>query len=836
MRGMLMLALLSVLSLACYSDGMILPPHHEDPYPVVLNHYVNITVNDTYARFYVDQEFINEGPADIQGTYTFPVPSGSIRNFQIIAGGKTIEGKLLGKEEARNLYRQYVTERGDASLLEYSGLDAFTASVYLKRGETVRVQISYEQVISESAGTYSVFYPLSPERYSTRPIDPVDIRLEIYAAGKIGFIISPTHNISVSRLSNSSAVVSYYSKEIPDRDFQVFYGVTQRDYDVKAIASKNGGEDGYFMLFVYPSPADAKAVPKDIIYVIDTSGSMQGTKLEQAKKALSYGLGSLNAGDRFSIISFSDTTGQFSGKLESSGSIASAQKFVDGLDASGTTDIQAPLELAASQFSNDSREHIVVLLTDGEDTTGHTTRSVLDSIKGCDCRIFPFGVGTQVDFELLDRLANDKGDGMPVYIRSDAELEGTLSAFYDKISKPLLHNVNISIQGDGIKSYDIYPKMISDVFYGGQIAIAGKYSGSGTGTVTVSGMAEGEEKSFDYQVAFPENDSNPFVERTWAVRKVGYLLDTIALEGETEELRTEVTFLATKYGIPSPYTSYVAAGQNGEVSKRSLGIEDAAGGWGALGNSMTASASYRSSDAYSYAPPETKDIGDKTFVSVGGVWRDTSCGNSIDQTVSFGSSDYSSLLSDDILAHYLSVGQSVLVCYKKSILVVPGANIPQPPSAGANENAPAASVPMFGNAAGAAGASTGSSSGGSPPGALSQILPLIVLFIFCIGVVVAIIIGRPQEQRTAESEGEAQLYKTLSSDTRIDILKILEDGEGGRTPSFLSERLGKSKATISEHLEKLVEAKLVEKEEAEGRKWVFYKLTPRGKSVIRKGG
>ncbi|MFH1448447.1 MAG: VIT domain-containing protein, partial [Candidatus Micrarchaeota archaeon] len=364
MRMFVLVALVAILALTVHSDGMIMPREPEEPYPLILNHYVDITIDDTYGSFSVDQEFVNNGPRDIQGVYMFPLPFGSIKNFQMVVDGRVIEGKLLDKDEARDLYHRYVLERKEVSLLEYVGKDMFTASVLLKRGEKVRIQISYDQVIEQSSGIYSVFYPLSTERYTTKPIDPVDIKLRIKAAGDIGFVLSPTHDIETTRVSQKEIVVTYYSKEIPDRDFQVFYGVTERDYDVKVLSNKNGEEDGYFMLFVYPSNQDMDVVEKDVVYAIDVSGSMSGIKIEQAKRALKYGLGQLGEGDRFSIITFSSNTETYKEGLVGSSQVSDAKDFVDGLEAMGATNIEDPLVLASGVFRDDGRMHIVVLLTD----------------------------------------------------------------------------------------------------------------------------------------------------------------------------------------------------------------------------------------------------------------------------------------------------------------------------------------------------------------------------------------------------------------------------------------------------------------------------------------
>ncbi len=821
------------------ADGFIMPPHPDEPYPLILNHYVKIDINGEYAVTHVDQEFKNEGYRDIEGTYMFPVPAGGVRDFALIIDGKVYEGRMLGKEEAKKLYQEYAVARKEASLLEYVGRDMFQSSVVLPHGKTVRVQITYEQIIPESGGVSSLMYPLSTERYTTKPIDPVDIKVNITVSGKLGFIISPTHNVTVTRSGTGSAYITYYSKEIPDKDFQLYYGITEREYDVKVLASKRDGE-GYFMLFVYPSIADAPASPKDIVFVIDTSYSMYGTKLAQAKKALIYSLEHLGENDRFNIISFSTTSRSFSGVLKDTASVGSGKTFVNNLEAEGATNIYDPLLEAVGQFSDNARPHIVVLLTDGEDTTGHTRDMIVNELraqdllgknKGGKWKIFPFGVGADIDFELLDKLANDFGDGIPTYIRTDAELEMTLTSFYNRISRPLLTDVSLTIESgwlfSGFGAYDTYPKKSPDIFFGTQLLFAGRYNGSGSANVILTGKLAGVEKRFVYEVNFPSEGSNYFVERTWALRKVGFLLDQIALEGETPALKEEVTALANRYGIPSPYTSYIVTSEKGEIMQRNIPLADATGGWGApAAESYIAGAMYKqvgSEGGGTYHAGETKTISDKTFVSVNGVWKDASCATeTATQNVEFGSSEYLALTNNEQTAQYLSAGESVFVCPDSSTAirvtpmlagVAPPTTPPtqpptQPPTTPPTEPATPSRSWLL----------------ALIPGVFVALLAIFIVFF---------IITRPK-MHEEEEESPAETYKALSSSTRLGILNELQEGD--RTPTDLSARLRKSKATIAEHLDKLVDADLVEKIERDGRKWVFYKLTSKGKSAIRKGG
>ncbi|MEW6329056.1 MAG: VIT domain-containing protein [Candidatus Micrarchaeota archaeon] len=822
------------------ADGFIMPPHPDEPYPLILNHYVTIDISGEYAVTHVEQEFKNDGYRDIEGTYVFPVPAGGVRDFALVVDGKVYEGRMLGKEDAKRIYQEYAVARKEASLLEYVGRDMFQSSVVLPRGKTVRVQITYEQIIPESGGVSSLMYPLSTERYTTKPIDPVDIKVNLTVSGKLGFIISPTHNVTVTRSGEGSARITYYSKEIPDKDFQLYYGITEREYDVKVLASKRENE-GYFMLFVYPSLADAPASPKDIVFVIDTSYSMYGTKLEQAKKALTYSLEHLGENDKFNIISFSTTTRAFSSTLKDAASVESGKAFVNDLEAEGATNIYDPLLEAVGQFSDNGRPHIIVLLTDGEDTTGHTRDMIVNELKkkGGSWKIFPFGVGADIDFELLDKLANDFGDGIPTYIRTDAELETTLTSFYNRISRPLLTDVSLTIERGWVfqfadthlVAYDIYPKKSPDIFFGTQLLFAGGYNGSGSANVILTGKLAGVEKRFVYEVNFPSEGSNYFVERTWALRKVGFLLDQIALEGETPELKEEVTALANRYGIPSPYTSYIVTSEKGEIMQRNIPLADATGGWGApAAESYIAGAMYKqvgSEGGGTYHAGETKTIADKTFVSVDGVWKDASCAtHTPTQTVGFGSSDYLALTNNEQTAQYLSAGESVFVCPDPSTAIRV-----TPALAGASTTPPTTQPPTTQPPT-----QPPSTPPTEPTPSRSWLFILLPgVFIALLAIFIVFIITRPKAHAPEEEEEHpAETYKALSSSTRLGILSELQEGD--RTPTDLSARLRKSKATIVEHLDKLVDARMVEKVERDGRKWVFYKLTSKGKSAIRKGG
>ncbi len=803
-----------------FADGMIIPPEPTDPYPLILNHYVTVDINDSIAKVRVEQEFENNGWRDVQGTYVFPVPEGGVRNFMLKLNGKTFEGKTMAADEAKQLYQQYALQRKEASLLEYTGKETFAASVVLPRNEKVKVVIEYEQILKESGGVQHFFYPLSTERYTTKPIDPVNITINIASSGKIGFISSPTHKMNTIRIGDDRAIVSYYSVEIPDKDFQLFYGITDRNYDVKMLAHKAiGSEEGYFLLFVYPSvnKDEVQPTPKDVVFVIDTSGSMSGQKITQAKNALKFVLKRLDGKDSFNIISFSEKVKPFASGLKDadSANLAQAEYFVDSLEATSSTDIRAALEEAKKQLKPTSgRVQIVVFLTDGMDTAGNSQEDILNSFRGASGKLFPFGVGADVDFELLDRLANEYGDGIPTYIVTDAELEATLTTFFTRITHPLLIDAGLAIAANAstVSTSDILPKRIPDVFLGSQVVLAGKYRGSGNAIINLSGKVGGSFEATSYSLNFPSSNSNPFVERMWAVKRVGFLLDEIALEGEKSEWVDEVKALANKYGIPSPYTSYIVITEKGEQKSRDVGVQDFITGVPTAAAPFAASAAYQASETASAATAsQAKTIEGKTFVNVGGTWKDTACGEKAGETVEFGSARYLELLQDDELARYLSAGTDVFVCTQgKTIQVTLGTGEITIPKT--NITLPPITLP-------------GSS---EPPPTQIQIPWELVIGLIIAALVAYVIVSLT---RVGWGQGDAETHRVLSSDTRIEILRELNRGE--RTPSFLSARLKKSSPTIVEHLGKLADAQMIEKIEQPGKKYVFYRLTSKGKTFLR---
>lgn len=531
-------------------------------------HHVNVKIDGQIATTSVDQDFYNPNPQRLEGTYLFPIPKGAqIDKFAMEIGGKQVEAELLSADKARGIYEDIVRRLKDPALLEYAGRDVFKVRVFpIEPNSHKRITLSYSQVLSSGAGLVSYVYPLNTEKFSAKPIQNVSVKVELENKRSLKTIYSPSHAVEVKRTGANKATVSFEAANVqPDTDFALYFAPEQDDVGLNLLTYKKPGEDGYFLLLASPG-MDAKGrqvVLKDVVFVLDTSGSMAGKKIQQARKALEFCVDNLNDGDHFELLRFSTEVEPLFDHLvdASPNNRTKAQDFIKDLRANGSTAIDDALHKALSLRPADStRPFVIIFLTDGMPTIGVTDEDqILANVRQNDSgrtRIFCFGIGTDVNTHLLDKLT-EQSRGYSQYVLPDEDLEVKVSSFFAKIKEPVLANPTLNFTG-GIRAMKLYPKALPDLFKGEQLVLAGRYSGKGNSAVTIEGMVNGATRKYSYEVTFPEESSDhEFIPRLWATRRVGNLLDEIRLQGENAELRDEVTELARKYGIVTPYTAYL---------------------------------------------------------------------------------------------------------------------------------------------------------------------------------------------------------------------------------------------------------------------------------------
>lgn len=528
---------------------------------------LDISITDGAAVTNVEQVFRNVSPHRVEGMYLFPLEAeAAISQFSMRINGQEVQGELLDVNEARRVYESIVSRTQDPALLEYLGTRMFRARIFpIEPRSEAKVKLSYAQVLRTDNGLVRYRHPLGAGRSASGVIGELSVLVRIESGTPIKSVFSTTHNVAVQRSSDHKASASYEGAgEICDRNFDLYYSLANKDFGLTVLTHRLGGEDGFFLARIVPpfNVADDEVVAKDITFVIDTSGSMAGEKIEQARKALTFCLDSLNRKDRFNVISFSHEPVAFRDAPvgASSDNVAEAKKLVGGLRASGGTNINDALQRAIPSMSADNgRPHFVVFITDGLPTVGITdppeilrnvTRKTADGT-----RLFAFGVGYDVNSDFLDLLA-EQNRGAREYVLPGEDLEIKLSSFYRKVADPVLADVELSF--GGLRVYDLYPQKLGDLFAGGELVVAGRYSGDGLKAVELRGIRAGKGAKFVEETNFPSlNKDHDFLPRLWATRKIGFLLDQIRLHGEDKELKDTVIDLATRYGIVTPYTAYL---------------------------------------------------------------------------------------------------------------------------------------------------------------------------------------------------------------------------------------------------------------------------------------
>ena len=583
---------------------------------------------DQVAQVQVSQTFVNTGSQPMEVSFVFPLPyDGAVERMTLMIDGREYPARLLGAKEARRMYEEIVRKNRDPALLEWMGTGLFRTSVFpVPAGASRTVSLRYSQLCRKQEELTDFLFPLSTAKYTSEAVEKVSIHATIESQEEIKNVYSPSHAIEIKRPDEHHATVTLTAKnEVPSGDFRLLYDVGKGKLSMRVLSYRpDPREDGYFLLLASPEiKADAsgsasaasgdvpllassseqkartpKPQAKTVIFVIDRSGSMAGKKIEQVRAALKYVLNNLHQGDLFNIVAYDDQVEAFRPELQrfNEKTREAALGFVEGLYAGGSTDIDAAVRVALAQIRDPKQPSYVIFLTDGIPTSGETNemRIVANAkeLNKLHARIFAFGVGYDLNSRLLDKLVRENY-GQSEYVRPNENLEDRVSKLYNRIESPVLTGVRLQFVFDAIKTAEgdpinrVYPKDSFDLFAGEQLVVVGRYRKSGTAKVIVQGSV-GE---FPQKFAFPAtlvdksgDDGLAFIEKLWAVRRVGEILDQLDLNGHNSELVKELIDLATQHGILTPYTSFMA-NENTDIHDLAVNEGRAASRLSALGQS-----------------------------------------------------------------------------------------------------------------------------------------------------------------------------------------------------------------------------------------------------------
>lgn len=678
-----LLALLLIPSPA-RADGIIIPEPPivcdtcPEPFPIAqLNirfHRVDVTIEDQIAVTRVDQVFHNPNSYTVEGTYIFPLPKdAAVTDFKLWIDGQPVDGQVLSAEEARRKYEEIVRKMIDPALLEYADQGAVQARIFpIDPDGERRIELEYTQALVAENGLVRYSYPLNTEKFSRTPLENVAINLDVSASVPLRAMYSPTHDIAVSRESETHFRAGYEASDVlPDKDFVLYYSLGETEaFHLLSYRDPTDLVDpqGFFLLLLAPRPdAELEALPKDVLLVLDRSGSMEGEKYLQAQDALRFILEHLNPEDRFNVITFSTDVETYASRLVPASGAQDAIDWVQRSSPLGSTDINRAL-LEAAALADRERPTYVIFLTDGLPTEGEVdSQRILDNLESAapsNLRLFSFGVGFDVDTFLLDLLA-DSHHGDSTYVVPGERIDETVSAFYAKVSTPVLTDLNLDFEG--VRVFDTYPEPLPDLFVGSQIVVVGRYSQGGVGDALLTGVVNGRTETFRFpEQVFVSGDGaargSEAIPRLWATRKIGHLLNQIRLHGPNQETIDQIVRLSIRYGIVTPYTSYLVtepmalgAEEQDRIARQQFEAMEEAPAPSFSGQEAVEKAADQGdlaeAEVAAEAPAGAKDlvrvVGSRTFVRTDGVWVDTAFDpNEMDPVqVPFLSDDYFSLVA-----------------------------------------------------------------------------------------------------------------------------------------------------------------------------------------------
>jgi Ca-activated chloride channel family protein len=535
----------------------------------------NVSVENDTAQVQIEETI--EGPEKATpAVCLIPLPeAASDQHFTVNLGPSErlalLNAKYLPAEKAQALYMTLAKGTGLTKFLALTGKPAILVPSVNLQGKEQFVLV-YNTPVRRTQGVNTLACSMPATAWAAAPVERLTMNVKVKAKDPLRTVFSPTHVATVTRkgLNEATATVKADRWSGLD-DFRLFWVADKDDLGLRVLSYRGSDkEDGFFMLLGNPTGAAVeKPVEKDVILVLDTSGSMRGEKIEQARSALDYCLEHLNKGDRFNVITFGSAVKSFKDDLVDLAppTLAAAREFVENVVAHGQTNISGALEKALAAKAVEGRERIMIFLTDGAPTVGERVpEKILEQVKKqntAGTKIFVMGVGNDVNAHLLDHLA-EITDGSSEFVAPKEELDAKVASLYDRLSHPVLTGVKVNFGEASTKS--VLPSKLPVLFKGSEIMMVGRYKEGGKQTFTISGTLAGKPTKYTVEADLPKGGSesaNEFLAPLWAARQIGYLLQEIRLHGGNKELIEEVVRLSKQYGIVTEYTDFIAMGGMG---------------------------------------------------------------------------------------------------------------------------------------------------------------------------------------------------------------------------------------------------------------------------------
>jgi Ca-activated chloride channel family protein len=566
------------------------------------------------SRVSVRQVFSNPSKEPVEAVYTFPLPEdAAVDDMTMTVGDRVIKGQIKRREEARAIYEAAKSAGQSAALLDQERPNIFTQSVAnLMPGQKVTISISYVNLLKYDDGKYEFVFPMvvgprytpgggysrpgergAPSPVSriegnpgavsvvtdadriTPPITPpatraghdISLTVNLDAGLPLQDVTATSHEVNVNRNEEHRATVRLKSERtIPNKDFILRFGVAGEQIRTGVLAHAPEGKSGYFTLILQPPASTARPPisPKEMVFVIDQTGSQSGEPIRKSKETMRFCIENLNPGDTFQLIGFNTQVYPcFSQPVPvTPENVDRALKWLEPIEGRGGTDILKSVDYALRIPDDPGRLRMICYMTDGYVGNDMQIIQYIRQNRGR-ARMFPFGIGNSVNRFLIEGMARE-GRGAAEIVTLNTPGEKAASKYYARVANPLL--LDPQVEWNGLPVDDVYPKHIPDVFTAGPIILKGRYARGAEGEITVRGLLRGQPWSQTVKVSFPkERKEGSAIATLWAREKIEDLQAEDWVGAQTgsprADIKERITALALDYRLMSQYTSFVAVEQ-----------------------------------------------------------------------------------------------------------------------------------------------------------------------------------------------------------------------------------------------------------------------------------
>ncbi|MGY8961564.1 MAG: marine proteobacterial sortase target protein, partial [Alphaproteobacteria bacterium] len=570
------------------------------PAPLILTE-VDVKVSGIVARVELRQYFKNPSDSWLEGLYAFPLPeNAAVDQMRLQVGEQEIVARIAERKKARELYEKAKSDGKRAALIEQHRPNIFTNAVAnIGPGQTVSVTLRYHQTLRYDHGAFELRFPMVvAPRYTPTPalrglnavgavnqngwvpesppespiidsssekINPVAITIALDAGFPLNSLESAYHQITSGDWSDGVATITLADNAVPaDRDFKLTWTPKTGAAPVAGVFKETVEGDTYLLAMVLPPAAPTQPVPpRDIIFVLDRSGSMGGTSIRQAQQALTMALKRLRPVDRFDIIRFSSGHDSLFNDLRyaSPENIRHAQRMIQSTNAEGGTNMAPALDQALSTIGREGVLKQVVFLTDGAVGNENDLVRIIEQKLGDD-RLFTVGIGSAPNSYFMRRAAQ-MGRGSFTFIGDQSEVAKQMTALFEKLERPALTNLSTSLNkdlGKDSQRIEFYPKLIPDLYHSEPVIIVAKLSSpphnAPLEALNFSGDAGGRPWRRSLSLSGAPNGAG--ISAIWGRSKIQSLLETQRREGDSEAISNAVLETALRHHLLSPYTSLVA--------------------------------------------------------------------------------------------------------------------------------------------------------------------------------------------------------------------------------------------------------------------------------------